>query len=61
MIDTLIHHAITIRHERGMYMRHGGFRARCSCGWASDCYAQIDDTRRAVDVHLRRHGTRRST
>lgn len=32
----------------------GGHRARCSCGWRSDCYAQISDTQRAIEVHLRR-------
>jgi hypothetical protein len=47
-------HDISIRHEHGQYMLHGGHRARCSCGWWSDCYAQLSDTRRAVDVHLRR-------
>jgi hypothetical protein len=32
----------------------GGHRARCSCGWSSDCYAQLSDTQRAIEVHLRR-------
>jgi hypothetical protein len=46
-------HSITFHCERGRYMPHYGHRARCSCGWASDCYAQISDTQCAVDVHLR--------
>ena len=47
-------HAVKISHERSKYMPHGGHRARCSCGWWSDCYAMHSDTERAVDVHLRR-------
>lgn len=47
-------HDITISHEHGLYMPHSGHRARCSCGWWSDCYAMLSDTQRAVDVHLRR-------
>jgi hypothetical protein len=47
-------HSITFHCERGRYMPHIGHRARCSCGWASDCYAQISDTQCAVEVHLRR-------
>jgi hypothetical protein len=47
-------HDISISHEHGRYMLHGGHRARCSCGWWSDCYAQLNDTQRAVDVHLHR-------
>ena len=47
-------HHISIAHERSEYMPHGGTRACCTCGWASDCYAQHGDTQRAVDVHLRR-------
>jgi hypothetical protein len=35
-------------------MLHDGHRARCSCGWWSDCYTQMSDTQRAVDVHLSR-------
>lgn len=38
----------------GPLVLQGGHRARCSCGWTSDCYAQISDTERAADVHLRR-------
>lgn len=49
-----IKHAVLIRHESGRYMLHGGHRARCSCGWFSDCYAMLGDTQRAVEVHLRR-------
>ena len=33
---------------------HNGHRARCSCGWSSDCYAQLSDTQRAASVHLQR-------
>ncbi len=40
--------------RRGALVLNGGHRARCSCGWSSDCYAQMSDTQRAVDVHLRR-------
>lgn len=47
-------HDVTISCERGKYMVHDGHRARCSCGWWSDGYAQLGDTQRAVDVHLRR-------
>lgn len=47
-------HDISIRCEHATYMLHSGHRARCSCGWASDCYAMLGDTQRAVDVHLRR-------
>ena len=48
-------HDISIRCVlRGRHMRHDGHRARCSCGWSSDCYAQLSVTQRAVDVHLRR-------
>ena len=47
-------HEISISCERGQYMLHDGHRARCSCGWSSDCYAQLSDTQRAVDVHLQR-------
>lgn len=48
-------HAFEIHHEHGTYMPHGGHRARCSCGWSSDCYAFIGDTHRALEVHLRRY------
>jgi len=51
-------HAISIRHEgpsrSGALMLGGGHRAHCSCGWGSDCYAQLSDTQRAIEVHLRR-------
>jgi len=47
-------HDISISCERGEYMPHDGHRARCSCGWASDCYAMLGDIQRAVEVHLRR-------
>ena len=51
-------HEISIRCEppsrNGALVLQGGPRARCSCGWASDCYAQLSDTERAVEVHLRR-------
>lgn len=51
-------HAISISHElparSDAVVLQGGHRARCTCGWWSDCYAQLSDTQRAVDVHLRR-------
>ena len=51
-------HTIAIHHEgptrRPGYAFGGGHRARCSCGWWSDCYAQLGDTERAIEVHLRR-------
>lgn len=47
-------HAVSISHERGAYMPHRGHRASCSCGWSSDCYSQMSDTERAIEVHLRR-------
>jgi hypothetical protein len=47
-------HVIEIRHEHNTLMPHGGHRARCSCGWGSDCYAMLGDTQRAIEVHLRR-------
>ncbi len=28
-------------------------RARCTCGWSSDGYADWNDARRAADVHRR--------
>lgn len=49
-----VKHDVKIRCERPQYMPHGGFRASCSCGWWSDCYAQMSDTERAVEVHHRR-------
>jgi hypothetical protein len=51
-------HAISLRYEpasrSGELVLLGGLRAHCSCGWWSDCYAQMPDTQRAVEVHLRR-------
>jgi hypothetical protein len=51
-------HAIRINHEGPTkspgFSFGGGHRAHCSCGWWSDCYAQLSDTQRAVEVHLRR-------
>jgi len=51
-------HAISIVHEGPSrspgFSFGGGHRARCSCGWWSDCYAQLSDTQRAIEVHLRR-------
>lgn len=51
-------HAISISHElpscSDAVVLQGGHRARCTCGWWSDCYAQLSDTQRAVEVHLRR-------
>jgi hypothetical protein len=38
----------------GVLVLHGGHRGRCSCGWWSDCYSQMRDTQRAIEVHLRR-------
>jgi hypothetical protein len=43
-----------IAHDFPELMLHGGFRARCLCGWSSDCYAQWSDARRAGEVHERR-------
>lgn len=48
-------HVIEIHHEHGTYMPHGGHRARCSCGWSSDCYAMLSDAQRAIEVHVRRY------
>ena len=51
-------HEISIRHEPASRTEalvfSGGHRAHCSCGWGSDCYAQLSDTQRAIEVHLRR-------
>lgn len=47
-------HEISISCEQGRYMLGNGHRARCSCGWSGDCYAQLSDTQRAIDVHLQR-------
>jgi uncharacterized protein YdbL (DUF1318 family) len=51
-----VRHDVLIHHEppRHGYSLLGGHRARCSCGWGSDCYAQLSDTQRAIEVHLRR-------
>jgi hypothetical protein len=51
-------HQISIAHEAGRrsgaLVTNGGHRASCSCGWSSDCYAQLSDTERAIEVHLQR-------
>lgn len=51
-------HHVEIHHEgptkSGEFRFGGGHRARCSCGWGSDCYSQLSDTQRAIEVHLRR-------
>lgn len=53
-------HYISIEYEPpskkhgGVVIFHGGHRARCTCGWWSDCYSQMSDTQRAIEVHLRR-------
>jgi hypothetical protein len=47
-------HAITIECVKRSYILHNGFRAKCACGWWSDCYAQHPDAQRAADVHERR-------
>jgi hypothetical protein len=51
-------HEISIHCElpsrNGALVIQGGHRARCSCGWWSDCYANMSDTQRAIDVHLRK-------
>jgi hypothetical protein len=41
------------RHN-GVLVLRGGHRGRCTCGWSSDCYAQMSDTQRAIEVHVRR-------
>jgi hypothetical protein len=49
-------HHISISHE-GPARSPGfayGHRASCSCGWSSDCYSQLSDTQRAIEVHQRR-------
>lgn len=55
---TATEHRITVHCEgpsrHGALVLMGGHRAHCSCGWSSDCYAQMSDTDRAVEVHLRR-------
>lgn len=47
-------HEISISFECGQYMLHEVHRAHCSCGGWSDVCAQLSDTQRAVEVHLRR-------
>lgn len=53
-----IQHHVSIRHEGPTrspgFAFGGGHRASCSCGWSSDCYSQLSDTERAIEVHLRR-------
>jgi len=49
-----IDHHTSIRCEKSQYMPSGGFRGSCSCGWFSDCYAQMSDTERAIEVHVQR-------
>jgi hypothetical protein len=51
-------HDIAINHENAEHTLHSGHRARCSCGWWSDCYSQLSATQRAVEVHLRRSETK---
>lgn len=57
-MNTHVEHKISIRCEpprRGNgYSLMGGHRAHCACGWSSDCYSQMSDTERAIEVHLRR-------
>lgn len=57
-VRTLPTHEISIHCElpshNGALVLQGGHRARCSCTWSSDCYAQLRDTQRAVEVHMRR-------
>jgi hypothetical protein len=51
-------HNVSIVYEgptrSGAFSFSGGHRARCSCFWSSDCYSQLSDTQRAIEVHLRR-------
>ena len=51
-----ISHEPPSRHCGGVLVLGGGHRARCTCGWWSDCYSQLSDTQRAIEVHLRRAG-----
>lgn len=57
-MTTTVMHSIEINCEppsrNGALLLNGGHRAHCSCGWWSDCYAQMSDTQRAIEVHLRR-------
>jgi hypothetical protein len=41
-------------HRSGALVLNDGHRAHCSCCWLSDCYAQLSDSDRAVEVHLRK-------
>lgn len=52
-------HEIVIDRDRehSGHMLHAGHRARCSCGWSSDLYAQRSYTERAIEVHLRKART----
>lgn len=56
--ETAPTHDVSIQHEgptqNGAFSFGGGYRANCSCGWWSDCYSQMSDTQRAVEVHLRK-------
>lgn len=45
---------LTAISKSGALVLQGGHRARCACGWWSDCYAQLSDTERAIEVHLRK-------
>lgn len=60
-MTTKVAHHTSIEYEppskkkhNGVIVFHGGHRGRCSCGWWSDCYSQMSDTQRAIEVHLRR-------
>lgn len=45
-------HYVTIEHVHAI--ARSGFRASCTCGWWSDCYAQASDATQAMTVHRRR-------
>ena len=47
-------HHTSIHRQKAQYMLHDGFRGHCSCSWWSDCYAQMSDVERAIEVHLQR-------
>lgn len=57
--DAVPDHRVEYEHEHehgrshGALVTRGGTRARCSCGWFSDCYAMISSAQRAVEAHLR--------
>jgi hypothetical protein len=54
MTDPLVKHTVSISCETAQYMPpNTGYRGHCSCGWWSDCYSQLGDTQRAIEVHLR--------